>query len=396
MKVLQVLPTLSAGGAESFVANLCIALAQAGVEPQLHLLSTVRDERGKLLYERLRDGGVHVSGNTYDSIRNWQVPIEFLREANAFRPNYIQANLHSSELIVAATKQFIRSKPKLVRRLANSRSLGLSSRPVLRWLDRRFDLTVACSETVHDYYERELKASHDCDIVTILNGSVLRHAPPTDAEKAAARAALGINSEARVFANIGAMRPVSRADSSLESAQKAHDVLIAAFSRAFAAAPSAILLLVGDGQLRGPLESLAASLGIANQVRFLGMLPEPWLALEAADIFVFPSRFEGHPNVLPEAISCGLPLLISDIRENREMLYGAPHRAVAVDDVDALASAMVELDGVFQSLKAQATATAQIVFEEKSMDRCAAAYISAFGSIGPQPNISPRIANESC
>ena len=388
MRILQVLPTLSAGGAEAFVANLCVSLAQAGAEPQLHLLSTVRDERGELLYEKLRDNGVKVSGNTYGSIRNWRVPIEFLRAANAFRPDYVQANLHSSEVIVTATNRFIQSKPKLIRRLANSRSLGLSNRLALRWIDRRFHLTVACSETVRYYYDRELKTSHDCEIVTILNGSVLRSAPPTDAEKAAARTALGIDNDVRVFANIGAMRPVSRNDTSLEGAQKAHDVLITAFSRAFGATPRAILLLVGDGPLRGPLETLAASLGIADQVRFLGMLPEPWLALEAADIFVFPSRFEGHPNVLPEAISCGLPLLISDIRENRDMLFGAPHRAVAVDDVDAFARAMVDLDQVFHSLKAQAAATAPIVLTQKSMDSCAAAYISAFGSIGHHPQFS--------
>lgn len=85
--------------------------------------------------------------------------------------------------------------------------------------------------------------------------------------------------------------------------------------RALPLLPDVLLLLVGAGPLRAELERLAASLGVVEQVRFLGQVPHAQLPelYGAADALVLASSREGWPNVLLEAMACGTPVLAAPI-----------------------------------------------------------------------------------
>lgn len=72
-----------------------------------------------------------------------------------------------------------------------------------------------------------------------------------------------------------------------------------------------VLLLVGDGPLRGEIESRATVLGVKEQVRLLGVRGDVPELLRASDVFVLPSIFEGLPLALIEAQAAGLPCLVS-------------------------------------------------------------------------------------
>ena len=72
------------------------------------------------------------------------------------------------------------------------------------------------------------------------------------------------------------------------------------------------LLLVGDGELRGEIEKKARQLGIEDQVIMTGVRSDVAELLQAMDVFVFPSLYEGLPVSLVEAQAAGLPCLISD------------------------------------------------------------------------------------
>ncbi len=116
------------------------------------------------------------------------------------------------------------------------------------------------------------------------------------------------------------------------------------------------LWIVGDGPLRGELEALARRTA-EDAVRFFGTR-DPFGVLAAADTFVFGSRREGLPNVLIEALACGLPVVSTDCRSGpREILaeesdYETPTRGfrkarygilVEEDSVTAMAAAMKEV-----------------------------------------------------
>lgn len=105
--------------------------------------------------------------------------------------------------------------------------------------------------------------------------------------------------------------------------------------------PEAVLLIGGAGPLRGELESLTASLDLADRVRFLGFVPETTLPLhyQAADLFVLPTReLEGFGLVAVEALACGIPVLGTPVGAIPEVLRGVEDSGLfAGTDPDAIA-----------------------------------------------------------
>lgn len=79
-------------------------------------------------------------------------------------------------------------------------------------------------------------------------------------------------------------------------------------------------VICGQGPLRDELQRQAKRYGIADRVRMPGYMQDIRAAYQAADIFVFPSRQEGLPVALLEAMASGLPCIVSDIRGNRELI----------------------------------------------------------------------------
>lgn len=82
--------------------------------------------------------------------------------------------------------------------------------------------------------------------------------------------------------------------------------------------PSAHLMIAGEGPFRAELAKLSVDLGIEGKVSFLGQRSDIPGLLAAADVFVFPSHVEGHSGALIEAMFSGIPVVATDIPENRE------------------------------------------------------------------------------
>jgi|SRR5690554_3601726 len=94
--------------------------------------------------------------------------------------------------------------------------------------------------------------------------------------------------------------------------QKNHNFLINVFHNLTLKSSKYVLLLVGDGSLRLEIENKVKKLGIENSVIFTGKSLEVDRLIQAMDLLVFPSRYEGLPNVLIEAQISGLPCLVSN------------------------------------------------------------------------------------
>ncbi|MEB2283288.1 MAG: hypothetical protein B6D46_05950 [Polyangiaceae bacterium UTPRO1] len=127
---------------------------------------------------------------------------------------------------------------------------------------------------------------------------------------------------------------------------KAQDVLIDAVARCSGDGLDLRLVLVGDGGYRTALAERAARLGIADRVRFTGGLaagPAVRAELDAADCFVLPSRQEGLPRALVEAMARGLPCIGSTVGGIPELLPETD--LVPPDDAAALAAKLREVLG---------------------------------------------------
>ena len=94
--------------------------------------------------------------------------------------------------------------------------------------------------------------------------------------------------------------------------QKNHSFIIDIFAEILKKNSTSVLLLVGEGSLRKSIEEKVNSLGISNKVIFAGLRTDVNELLQAMDVFLFPSLYEGLPVSIVEAQASGLPCLISD------------------------------------------------------------------------------------
>lgn len=94
--------------------------------------------------------------------------------------------------------------------------------------------------------------------------------------------------------------------------QKNHTFLLDIFKQILQKCPGSRLLLIGDGDLRMDMEKKAESLGIKDEVIFAGIRSDVDRLMQAMDVMLFPSLFEGLPLTLVEAQTSGLPCVITD------------------------------------------------------------------------------------
>lgn len=120
--------------------------------------------------------------------------------------------------------------------------------------------------------------------------------------------------------------------------------LLRAMPQVLARFPGARLTIAGEGPARAALERLVNDLGLGEAVSLPGPCDGVAELLRAADVFVSPSRAEGLPGAVVEAMFTALPVALSDIEVHREMLGAEPAgRLFPVGDVAGLAGAVVSL-----------------------------------------------------
>ena len=105
---------------------------------------------------------------------------------------------------------------------------------------------------------------------------------------------------------------------------------------------SARLLILGDGQLRVPMEKLAQELGIADDVDFMGFVVEAPSYMKRCTVFALSSRYEGLPVALIEAMACGVPVVATDCPSGPGEIisHGRDGLLVPVGDPAAMAGAL--------------------------------------------------------
>jgi glycosyltransferase involved in cell wall biosynthesis len=129
----------------------------------------------------------------------------------------------------------------------------------------------------------------------------------------------------------------------LEQLYKAPDVLIRAVAQVIHQNTPLHLKIIGDGACRAFLEDLVGRLGIASAVKFLGACDRQGIqaAFDDSDLFVLPSRQEGLPRAMLEAMAHGLPCIGTQVGGIPELLD--PDFLVRPNRVDELASRLTAL-----------------------------------------------------
>jgi glycosyltransferase involved in cell wall biosynthesis len=131
------------------------------------------------------------------------------------------------------------------------------------------------------------------------------------------------------------------------NAQKGFDLLLRAWARLAQDFPDWRPVVLGEGPERPRLLALASELGLAGASIFPGRTAAPGAALARADLFVLPSRYEGFPNALLEALACGVPAVAFDCPSGPAEIIrpGVDGFLAPEGDVDALAGHLARLMG---------------------------------------------------
>jgi len=160
-----------------------------------------------------------------------------------------------------------------------------------------------------------------------IDPSRIRAAAPLDV------CSLGIPAGASILLWVGRLDPI-----------KGLDVLLNAFAQVLASAKTNLdmhLLLAGDGPLRRQLETDALRLGLGSAVHFLGARNDIPSLLRAVDAFVFPSRTEGLPNALLEAMAAGKAIITTQVPGCRDLIHDRKNGlVVSPEDTKGLADAI--------------------------------------------------------
>jgi L-malate glycosyltransferase len=246
---------------------------------------------------------------------------------------------------------------------ARLRRTGFSATlPLLRRLSR---VVAISAETESEFLAHGFAPAR---IAQIPNGVDTGHfTPAPDSE--AARRQVGLDLETVLF--------LGRLD-----AQKGLDVALQAWVRVISRRPAARLALAGDGPARAALEAEVRELGLSKHVRFLGTRSDPEKLLQASQIFILPSRSEGMPNALLEAMATGLPCVASRIGGNCDLVtHGLTGLLTPPGDAVTLADALYALLDDRSLRNRLGTAARATVIERYGMDRVVRQYMDLYAAL---------------
>jgi glycosyltransferase involved in cell wall biosynthesis len=330
MRILHVITGLNTGGAESMLAKLLSGMDPARFTSRVLCLLTPGP-----LAERVRAAGVEVESLGLD--RGLPTPGALWRAVacmRRFAPDLVQTWLYHADLLglVAAKLAGI---PRVAWNLRCSDMELDKYRPLTRWtfkanalLSGWPDAVLANSQAGVDLHRA--KGYRPKRFALIPNGFDTERFAPDHAAGAAVRAEAGIPEAAPVVGMVARFDPM-----------KGHETFFNAAAQIAREVPGVRFLLCGDGVSRDnpELTMLARLAGVLDKLHLLGRREDAARVMNAMNLFMLSSSFgEGFPNVLGEAMACGIPCVATQVGD-AALVLGDAGVAVPPREPRALARA---------------------------------------------------------
>jgi len=200
-----------------------------------------------------------------------------------------------------------------------------------RLLARRADRALAVSAAIGRYLEEAVGVPAS-RVRVVPNAKDPADYPP-DEGRDEVRAELGVGEGERLVGLVGRLHP-----------QKGHDLLIEAAPAILARVPEARFLLLGEGPWAGEVDGWIRASGLGDRFLRVDRRPDVARVLAATDVVVLPSRYEGFPNVVVEAMAARRPVVATRIAGTDEAVVdGETGLLVPPEDPEALAGALVRV-----------------------------------------------------
>jgi glycosyltransferase involved in cell wall biosynthesis len=366
----------SIGGIQSHTLRLGQKLVERGVE--VHVLT--RMQPGLASFERM--GGVRVHRVGVARARGAAGSAAFIAAAvpaAAWLARRLDV-LHAHQLLSPATVGLLASALAGVPLVVNPHACGAigdvgvlsasrTGRLRLQAIVRNADAFVAVSRTIR---AELIEAGAPPDAIWSIGNGVDtdRFSPALDEERRRLRRVLGLPG-CPLVVYTGRL-----------SREKGVDVLVDAWPRLLERVPSARLCLVGAGAEEGRLAEQARARGVEGAIIFAGAVTDVAPHLRAADAAVLPSRTEGMPLALLEAMSCALPVVATRVGGSAEVLDdGVIGRLVPPDRPDALAAGLAEALLEHVPSGHRGAAARARVLAEHGLDRIAGRFLELYQAV---------------
>lgn len=296
IRVLHVLGNLNAGGAESRIMDIYRNVDRSKVQFDFAIHTNEQCFYSK---EVLKLGGKIYSFPRFNGLNL----IDYLFEWCNFFENHPDIDIiHGHLLATSIFYNFYAYKHKVKLRIVHSRNANSSN--FIKKIFTKFShfyathlFAVSDLAGIYAFGKRRMKKGKVMILPNAINARIFKY---NKGDRAKIRKKYGIENEI-VIGHIGRFH-----------FQKNHKFLIDIIKELYEKNNEVKLMLVGDGDLRYEIENKIKSLNIHNIVILTGIKNNIHLYLQAMDILVFPSIFEGFPGVVLEAQAAGLPCIISD------------------------------------------------------------------------------------
>ncbi|MBK1636525.1 glycosyltransferase [Rhodovulum adriaticum] len=329
-RVLVILPSYDAGGAENYALRL---IRHAGTETFEWHVTT-----GNLRNARLEPSFREAGAQTHHATTGFLSP----RQALGFR-RFLRA--HSFDAVMSLNGVFSGLAMRLAqgqgvpKRIAWHRRSTPAYKPTLfrrlyaaqalRWLEDSSTHILSNSRTALDHFHGPCW-ENDHRFQVIPNGVDADRFKPRPEERTRLRAELGIPPDAIVIGHVGRVDPA-----------KDHETLFATARLLKAQLGTIYLLLAGTGTDKDAFRQRVRKAGLADAYLGLGVRTDTECIYQAMDVFVFPSVTEGQPNALIEAMLCEVPIVASNIEPIRHAVPDCLHGRLFPSQDSVRAAAIV-------------------------------------------------------
>ncbi len=330
IRIAFVITELEFGGAERCLANLVTGIDRARFEPVVYALKPRPAAGEDLLVQQIEAANIPVHFLNLRSTANFLVGVAKLKHLlRQHKTEVVQTFLFHANVIGA-----LAAKSAGVSRVAAGIRVADSTRwrmVLERLLLRRVDHIVCVSQSVANFVTVQ-GGFPPAKLRVIPNGIDLTR---NSTSETLDRSRLSVPVDRRILLCVGRLHE-----------QKGFDWLLELAPELFKRLPEHDLVLVGDGPERRSLGAAASRLGIHERVHFVGWSPDVSQWMQAAEVLLLPSRWEGMPNVLIEAMGCGLPVVATSVEGVNEVLGPlAAGQAVPFGDDAAFVDAVCKIIG---------------------------------------------------
>jgi glycosyltransferase involved in cell wall biosynthesis len=305
IRVGLIVHVMQVAGAEVLVRETIRRLA-GKIVPTIFCLDAVGQ-----IGEEMISGGVELVCFNRRPGRDWAVSRRLARAVKERRIEVIHAHQYTPFFYAALARPLCQFRPKLIL-TEHGRHYPDRVSPLRRAvnrlvLDRLANAVTACCRFSAEGLSRT-DGFAGARIETIENGIEVCDYEPT-ANKAQTKDRVGLEKSRKYIIHVARHHPV-----------KDQATLLRAFALVASDLPKVDLLMVGDGPLRGELESLAVELRIVDRVKFLGIRKDIPLLMQASDVFALTSLSEAASLTLLEAMASGLPVVATAVGGNPEIV----------------------------------------------------------------------------